>query len=354
MLVAIEQSQGTPFLTGGAPDVRRVVVAGPIHHSGLAVFERAGGFDIEYLATPDPSAMEPYLGDAEAVLLRTQPLNAAAIARAPKLKIVSRHGVGFDAVDVDALTERAIPLTIVGDVNARTVAEHAIMLLLAASRRLPEYEPACRPGGNWSFRDSQQSREISGKRLLIIGFGRIGGHLATMASGFGIEITAHDPMLDASPTPNVKLVDDLDAALADADLISIHAPATQEPFLDAARIRRLKPSAIVVNTSRGGAVDETALAKALSSGRLHAAGIDVFEDEPPAADHPLAHTTNAVLTPHAAALTQECAERMAVAAAKNVVDYFAGRLELALVVNAQVLGPIGKSAGATTGVGGHQ
>lgn len=331
-----------------------MVVAGPIHQSGLAVFEQAGGFNLKYLNTADPSAMDPFLGDAEAILLRTQPLPAAVIARAAKLEIVSRHGVGFDAVDVDALTERAIPLTIVGDVNARTVAEHAMMLLLAASRRLPQYERACRKGGVWSFRDSLAAREISGKRLLIIGLGRIGRHLAAMASGFGIEVTAHDPMLDASPLPNVMLVDDLDAALAEADLISIHAPATERPFLDAERIGRLKRSAVVVNTSRGGAVDEVALAAALSGGRLHAAGIDVFDDEPPAADHPLADSDNAVLTPHAAALTQECAERMAVAAAKNIVDYFAGRLELANVVNAQVLGPIGKSAGATTGVGGHQ
>ncbi|MGF1563094.1 MAG: hydroxyacid dehydrogenase [Geminicoccaceae bacterium] len=316
----------------------RVLVGGKIHDSGLDVLHAAPDLQIDYVNAVEPEALEPFLPCANAILLRTQPFGAEVIDRCPALQIVSRHGVGYDTVDVDALNARGIPLTIVGDVNARSVAEHAMMLLLAASHRLLAYDAATRHSADWGYRNSLEGREIAGKRLLIIGLGRIGRQLAKMAAGFDLDVFAYDPYQRTAPPDNVTMVDDLDAALTDADLVSLHIPKTDGVLLDAARLARMKPSAVIVNTARGGSVDEPALASALFNKTIHGAGLDVFTHEPPEADNPLIASRYAVLTPHIAGLSLECAARMATVSAQNIVDFFAGRLDPNLVVNAEALG----------------
>jgi D-3-phosphoglycerate dehydrogenase len=156
-----------------------------------------------------------------------------------------------------------------------------------------------------------------------------------MAAAFGMEIAAHDPYLSKRQWPGgpAHAIDDLAAALAWADIVSINMPKSDRPVIGAAELALMKPSAILVNTARGGIVDESALALALREGRLAAAGIDVFEAEPPALDHPLLTLDQVVLTPHIAALTLECAERMAVSSVQNALDFFDGRLDRDLIVN---------------------
>ncbi|MHC8507881.1 MAG: hydroxyacid dehydrogenase [Rhodospirillales bacterium] len=313
-----------------------IVVAGIMHPSGLALLEGAPGFTHDYITSADKTAYLEHLPKADGVVLRTQPLTAEHIASAPNLKIVSRHGVGYDSVDAAALSARNIPLAIVGDVNSRTVAEHAVMMLLAASRILRKTGNALR-AGDWDHRNAFESRELYGKTLLIIGFGRIGRRLAALAGAFGMRVLAHDPHI--SDFEGAEAAPDLSAALAECDMVSIHAPKTGGPLIGAAQIALMKPHAVIVNTSRGGAVDETALAEALQSGRIGAAGIDVFETEPPAADHPLLGLENAIVTPHSAGLTQECAERMAVVSIQNALNHFGGNLDPSLVVNQAGLKP---------------
>lgn len=312
----------------------RVLVAGKLHDAGFDVLRSAANLDIDYIETIDEPSMQPFLKDANAVLLRTQPFSASSIAKCRDLRMVSRHGVGYDSVDVEALNHRKVPLAIVGDVNAQTVAEHAMLLLMSASRRLLQYDAATRPGGNWEFRNSLSAREISGKSLLIIGLGRIGRNLARMAAGFDIRISAYDPYMQDAPPAGVAMVDDLPKALAAADLISLHVPRTDTPLIGAAEIALMKPTAIIVNTARGGTIDEAALAIALKARRVFGAGLDVFEDEPLTIANRLTSSGQAILTPHSASMTMECAERMAIAAAKNVVDFMSGRLDPTLVVNA--------------------
>ncbi len=316
----------------------RVLVAGKLHDSGLDILASEPELQLDYIEEISTASMEPYLETAEAVLLRTQELTADSVGRSPKLKVVSRHGVGYDSVDVAALNARAIPLTIVGDVNAQTVAEHAMLLLLSASRRLMSYDSATRANGDWNYRNSLSAREICGKTLLIIGFGRIGRHLARMAAAFDIKVTAYDPFLNAGPPAGVTMVADLHDGLKSADLVSLHIPKTDRPILGADEIALLNSNAVLVNTARGGAIDEQALALALSEGRLQGAGLDVFAAEPPGADNPVIQRPEVVLTPHSASMTAECAERMAMMAAKNIVDYFNGRLDPDLVVNAKQIG----------------
>jgi D-3-phosphoglycerate dehydrogenase len=316
----------------GGTDVPRVLVAGKIHPAGLDLLHRARGVTVDYVEDVAPAAFLSRIADADALVLRTQPLTAAIIAGAPRLRIVCRHGVGTDAVDIPALDARGIPLAVVGDVNAATVAEHAMMLILAATHRLLRYDASVR-SGNWTYRDRLEAREIAGKRLLIVGLGRIGSRLARLASAFEMSVHGYDPFRPGPLPDGIVRAADLTAALEAADVVSLHVPRTATPLIGAAELARMKPGAVLVSTARGGVVDEGALVDALCSGRLGAAGIDVFEEEPPAPGHPLLGFDNVVLTPHSAGITSECAERMARVSAQNVLDFFAGRLDPALVVN---------------------
>ena len=249
---------------------------------------------------------------------------------------MSRHGVGYDAVDLPSLNDRGIALAVCGDVNSVSVAEQAMMLLLAAAKRAVRGDRAVRDG-DWGWRNRLEQGELWGKRLLIVGYGRSGRHLARMAAGFGMEIRAFDPFLARHGWPEgpVAPVAELAEGLAWADFVSVHAPKTDKPVIAAAELAAMKPSAILVNTARGGVVDEAALIASLREGRLAAAGLDVFEDEPPAPDNPLLSMDQVVLSPHIAGLTAECAERMAVSSVQNVLDFFAGRIDPALVVNGE-------------------
>lgn len=315
-----------------------IVVAGKLHPAGLALLGAVEGVTVDHIEEISEASYQPYLPQADALVIRTQPLGVASVALAQRLKIVSRHGVGYDAVDLAALNARRIPLCIVGDVNSVSVAEHAMMLILAGAKRLIRADASARHGP-WGWRNRLEAGEISGKRLLILGYGRIGRHLARMAAGFGMEIRAYDPFLAMQGWPEaaVASVPSLAEGLAWADVVSVHLPKAERPILGAAELAQMKPGAMVINTARGGIVDEAALAQALHAGQIGAAGLDVFEDEPPAPDHPLLGFDQVILTPHIAGLTAESAERMAVASVQNVLDFFAGRLDPGLIVNRDAL-----------------
>jgi D-3-phosphoglycerate dehydrogenase / 2-oxoglutarate reductase len=315
-----------------------VLIAGKLHPSGLALLQAAPGVTFTHVEDISEASYQPYLDKADGMVIRTQPMSAASVAKAPKLKIVSRHGVGYDAVDVAALNARHIPLCIVGDVNSVSVAEHAMMLILACAKQLIRSDRAVRQGP-WGWRNKLEQGDVSGRRLLIIGYGRIGRHLAQMAAAFGMQIAAHDPVLAAKGWPSgpVAPVADLAEGLALADIVSVHIPKADGPIIGAAELARTKPGAIIINTARGGVVDEAALVDALHSGQIAAAGLDVFDTEPPAPDHPLLAFDQVIFTPHTAGLTREAAERMAIASVQNVLDHFVGRLDPDLIVNRDAL-----------------
>jgi D-3-phosphoglycerate dehydrogenase / 2-oxoglutarate reductase len=318
-----------------------ILVAGKLHPSGLALLEGAAGVTYTHVEEISEASYAPQMAQADAVVIRTQPMTAATVARGTKLKIVSRHGVGYDAVDVTALNARGIPLCIVGDVNSVSVAEHCMMLILASVKRLVRADASVRTGP-WGWRNKLEAGEVAGKRLLIIGYGRIGRHLARMAAPFGMEVRALDPFLQSQgwPEGEVRPVADLGEGLAWADIISVNLPKADHPILGAAEIAAMKRGSIIINTARGGVVDEAALAAGLASGQIGAAGIDVFDAEPPTSEHPLLSFDQVILTPHIAGLTAEAAERMAVASVQNVLDFFAGQLDPALIVNAAALGGV--------------
>jgi len=312
-----------------------LLVAGQLHPVGVALLGElpARGVTVDYVEEVSEAACAARITAADALVIRTQPLTAATIAQATRLKVVSRHGVGVDSVDVEALNARGIALTIAAGANTVSVAEHTLMLLLAAAKRVRVADHAVRTG-DWHWRNRLAQQEIAGKNLLIIGYGHIGQCVARMAAGFGMTIRAYDPVLlrKGWPGDNVSPVIQLTDGLTWADCITLHAPRTDVPVLGAAEFAAMKPGVIIANTARGGVVDEVALTAALASGRVGAAGIDVFADEPPV-NHPLFDQPNVLLTPHVAGLTAECAARLAVAAIKNAVNYLDGTIDPQCVVN---------------------
>ena len=311
-----------------------VLVAGKLHPSGIALLDRAPGVTYDYVEEVSEPSYAPLIGAADALVIRTQPLSAPTVERAARLRIVSRHGVGYDAVDLAALNRRGIALAIVGDVNSVSVAEHAMTMLLASAKRAVRADRAVR-AGDWNWRNRLESSELAGKRLLILGFGRIGRHLARMAAAFGMEVEAYDPFLQKHgwPAGSVLPASDLEQALGRADAVSVHAPKGERPLVGRKEFAALKPGAILVNTARGGVVDEAALIDALRSGALASAGLDVFDAEPPAPGDPLLAMDQVILSPHIAGLTAECGERMATASVQNVLDFFGGKIDPALLVD---------------------
>ncbi|SKA18167.1 hydroxyacid dehydrogenase [Consotaella salsifontis] len=320
-----------------------LLVAGKLHPAGLHLLEELGrrGYTHDYVEEIAESAYAPLVHNADALIMRVQPLTAATIAKAPRLKVVSSHGVGVDLVDIPALNARGIALTIPGMANATSVAEHAMLQLLAGAKQALKADRIVREGpGAWGWRNRMESREISGKRLLILGFGRIGRTLARMAAAFEMEVRAYDPstLKRGWPEGLVQPVTDLKEALAWADFVSIHVPRKDRPLIGSAEFAQMKPGVILATTSRGGVVCEVALAEALASGHVAAAAIDVFAEEPPRPDSPLLVSDRTILSPHSAGLTQEAGARMAVTSVQNAVDYLEGRLDPAFLVNGEALG----------------
>ncbi len=314
-----------------------ILVSKKIADPGIALLRAREGFTVDVLENPGPGDFTGRLADADGVILFFQPLRAADIAGAPKLKVVSRHGVGYDSVDVAELDKRGIPLTITAGANAVAVAEHALSLLLAVARRSVSFDKDVR-AGLWSRNASVPIFELYEKRALIVGAGRIGKAVAQRLRAFGMHVAAYDPALPAGSAvgDGIERVPDLDEALARADVVSLHMPLTPDTR-NSIDPRRMKQGAILINTARGGVIDEGGLIDALKSGHILGAGLDVFETEPLAADHPLCRVDNVVLSPHVSALTDGGLRRMSLEAAQNVIDCFDGTLDPGMVVNKQVL-----------------
>jgi D-3-phosphoglycerate dehydrogenase / 2-oxoglutarate reductase len=317
----------------------RVLIAGKVHDAGIMLLRQRADIAIDFVEAVTAEAYLPFLPEAHAVLLRTQPLTARELATAPNLKIVSRHGVGYDAVDVAALTARRIPLAIVGDVNSRAVAEHTLMLMLTAARRTVAHHIAATTG-NWNERNRFDSTELDSKTLLILGYGRIGRRVAELAKAFGMKVHAYDPYVSAEQMAATGVVhaESLTSNLSLVDFITVHMPGGHKgPIIGANELAVMKPTAIIINAARGGVIDEMALDQALRQRKLKAAALDVLSIEPPAADHPLLSNPHVTISPHNAGLTEECAMRMSVSAAQNILDAFDGKLDRKLVVNAEVM-----------------
>ena len=303
----------------------RVLIPEPVDESGpesIADIVEVVGPD----AHPDDAARRADIGRFDAVVVRTFEMDRALIERAERLKVIAKHGAGLDNVDVAAATDHGVVVCNTPDVNAPSVAEHAVSLALAVRKRLRVADADVR-AGRWD-RTKYVAPELAGDTLGLFGCGSIGERVAELAGAFGMDVLVYDPYLTRETAPrDVELVDSPADLFDRADVVSVHAPLTDETrgAVGAAELARLEDG-ILVNTARGGIVDEDALAAALEAGTVLGAGLDTFESEPPDPESPLFEFENVVATPHVAGSTVEAMERMSRGAAENVRTVYEGRL----------------------------
>lgn len=317
-----------------------VVCLRPLHPDALARLSSEPGYRVTMVDPVTPETLAEPMRTAEAIIVRATCIDRAFLAKAPMLSICVRHGVGYDAVDVEALTERGIPLTVTPDANAVSVAEHALMLMLATARRTIEYDRRLR-ALDWGPKPSLPTFDLAGQTVLVVGFGRIGGRVARLCAAFGMEVLVHDPYVPQNTIKGAGFapVQRLPEGLSRADIVTLHCPATPETrgMVNAAFLAAMKPGATLINTARGALVEEEALTRALQSGQLGAAGLDVFAEEPVTTRLPLLDLPNVVLTPHAAAATEQCARRTGLSCVETIIRHFKGELDPDVVINKEVL-----------------
>jgi len=319
----------------------KLVIAGKIHPDGMALLEAEPGLEIELYEDPGANLPMESLSAADSLLIRYGVITAAMAEKMPNLRIVSRHGVGFDNLPTAELGARGVPVTIVGPVNAVSVAEHVLAMMMALTKKVIASDTAVREN-NWNYRSEVALSELYQKTLLILGFGRIGREVAVRAAAFGMKVVVYDPFVDAATVnaAGYTVAADWKAALPNADVLSLHLPMTPETagMIGAQELEVMQPTALLINAARGGLVDEDALFDALS-GRMRkgGAGFDCFASEPPPKDLALFDLPNTVLSPHCAALSAESTRAMGVVAAQNIVAGLNGKLDPSLIVNAASL-----------------
>ncbi len=269
------------------------------------------------------------LCEANAVIVRLFPITAAAINKAPRLKVIGKHGVGVDNIDCHAATAAGIPVVYTPTANANAVAEHAMALMLALSRQIAPASIAVKEG-RFVERNRFQGVELAGKTLGVIGLGRVGSMVAQMAAlGFQMTVSAYDPFVSQATYSGPAILEDsLESLIRSADYLSLHVPVTPDTrhMINPRSMRWVTSGCRIVNTSRGAVIDEEALAEALEEGVLAGAALDVFEEEPPPENHPLCHAPNTLLTPHISSSTQESLQRMSTQAAQGVLDVLRGNM----------------------------
>jgi D-3-phosphoglycerate dehydrogenase len=301
--------------------------------------------DIEAVAFEpgiDAQQFHRLLAQADGVGLGLTRFGEAELAAGPKVRVVARHGVGYDSVDVAALTRRGVPLLTTGIANSPSVAEQALYLMLALAKRGAYMDGLVRTH-RWDDRlTGELPADLFGKTVLVVGFGRIGTRIAKACLALGMTVRAYDPYVEASAITAAGCTPerDLEAALPQADFVTIHCPKTAETtgMFDAQRLSRMRANAYLVNTARGGIIDEAALHSALTRGVIRGAGLDVFDREPTAPDNPLLALDSVVTAPHMAGVTKESFDRMAIAVANNLLSVLDGKPNVDNIVNREVLG----------------
>jgi D-3-phosphoglycerate dehydrogenase len=325
-----------------APNTKLVLV--PDVMSPVAVDILKAREDIEvimYEPALSTAALHAMLPEAAGIALSSTPYRKAELDVSPRIQVVARIGVGFDAVEVPALTARGVPLMTTGIANSTSVAEQAVFFIMALAKRAATLDALVRHN-RWMERMANLPAEITGKTVLVVGFGRIGTRTAKRCAALEMEVQVYDPNVPAAAisAAGYTPVSDLDAALPAADFVTIHCPKTPETvgLFGKARLARMKKGAGLVNTARGGIVDEAALYDALVDGHLRGAGLDVFDSEPTKPDNKLFALEQVLMAPHMAGVTTESVIGMGVATARNILSVLDGAPIAENVVNKEVLG----------------
>ena len=308
----------------------KVAVLGKVDQKGLS-FLRENEFKVIEIENFEIQNLKEQLKDVDGILLRTTKLDKEILEHCDNLKIISRHGVGYDNVDLDFLNENKIALCITSTSNAVSVAEHVLSFFIYLTKNLSLSDSLVKEGNFEKRSDLPNFFELYKKKVLIFGFGRIGKEVAKRCLGFDMEVYVYDPFLDNEIIIRNQCIPiEKNQGLAIADFITIHLPLNGDTknFISQTELNVMKKKSILVNTSRGGIVNENDLCIALESKKIQGAGMDVFVSEPPESNHPFFKLDNILLTPHNAALTLECRERMSFEASQNIVFFLNNMSEL--------------------------
>jgi len=297
-----------------------------IHDEGLNLLNANKNFEYEIIDDVSEENLLKKIHLYDGVTLRVSKLSNNLLSKATKLKVISRHGVGYDNVDTSYLKSKNITLLITATANAIAVSEHVFYLMLTISKNFLNLDNEVRIGNFKTNMNKFETFELHNKEILIAGFGRIGKNLIKKCIGFDMIVKVYDPFVDAKVITDMggEKVDNFDGALKTLDFLSVHMPLNNDTkdLINLKKMKTMKKSSVIINTARGGIVNETDLNEAVNENFIQGAGLDVFSNEPVNLDNPLLKNKKIILSPHTAALTNECKIRMGKEAAKNIIDFF--------------------------------
>ena len=317
------------------PEKKKILVIQNIHQEGINLLKGNSRYEFEIFDEINEDLKQKIV-DCDAISIRTAKLPNEIISSAKKLQVISRHGVGYDNIDLKSTKEIGATLTITATANAVAVAEHVMFMLLNISKRKDMYDQSVKLGKFNDRNKLPKTIELWGKNILIAGFGRIGQALIKRCLGFEMNVFVYDPYINDEKIKSLggKKVNDLKEAVKEMDAISLHMPLNDETknIVNYDLLRSMKTNCIVVNAARGGIINEVDLDKALRENLIFGAGLDVFETEPPKSDNPLLKNDKVFLSPHTAAFTEECMIRMGKETIQNIIDFFEKKLDKSKII----------------------
>ena len=308
---------------------KRILVTEELHPRGIAILEAAKNVEIVRINNVEHETLRNAVQDVDGVVVRSAILTADILELAPRLKVVSRHGVGCDNIDVEHLSSRGIPMAIAAGANALSVAEHTLGLMLSCARDLVQQDELVK-NGRWSERGKFGARDLYGAKVVVLGFGRVGRRVTPLLKAMGMDVVVADIQLDKALAKEMgcRGVMDFRPELAGADFLTLHVPLDDSTrhIISNAELAAMNKGGIVINCARGGVVDNNALIDALEAGHIRAAGVDVMPVEPPEPNHPLILRKDVVMTPHNGAGAVSARIAMSEMAAQNALDALDGTL----------------------------
>ena len=319
---------------------KKVLMVQGLHEEGQKLLRARDDIEAITIMSSDEDEIMEAAKDVHGMTVRTANISRKIIENSKNLSIVSRHGVGYDSIDVNALNDCGIPLAIAAHSNMISVAEHAMFMLLALSKNVFYYDKFARKA-DWSTRWDIKAWDVADKNILVVGFGRIGSRLVKRALAFDMNVFVYDPYVNQSEIKKsgAVIVDNYKDILLKMDAVTLHCPKNDETtdMFSTEEFNMMKDSSFLINCARGGIVNEKALYDALTSKKIRAAGMDVYDDEPSTSSNPLFSLDNILLSPHIAGVTIEATIRMSKQAVQNVLDVFDNKIDPEVIINKNVL-----------------
>ena len=316
--------------------MKNILIIQPIDKSGIEILENHPDYNFEIIDGTDLEEIKKKIIECDGISIRTAKLPAEVIKGAKNLKIISRHGVGYDNIDFEAAKEKNITISITATANAVAVAEHVMFMLLNISKRKDMYDKTVKSGRFNDRNKLPKTIELWNKNILIMGFGRIGKSLIKRCIGFEMNVYIYDPFVSKEEIESFggKKIEDLKEGVKKMDALTLHIPLNEKTknIINYDVLKNMKKNCIIINASRGGIINENDLNKSLNENKIFGAGLDVFDTEPPDNDNPLLKNDKTFLSPHTAAFTEECMVRMGKETIQNIIDFFDKKLEKSKIV----------------------